>query len=113
MAATLRDIGRYFIEGHESATLTLHPGGPLPETTAAGGDVFDRDPDYEPGVSEQSPIQYFCQQNFVILLSDGRPQSDRVMNAHLADYDGDCISATPACLPVARYEAEPNLQFRR
>jgi type IV pilus assembly protein PilY1 len=54
--------------------------------------VFDHSPNYGSGVSTASPIQYFCQKNFAVLLTDGRPQSDQAIgnNTGLRDYDGDC-----------------------
>ncbi len=106
LAESLHEIGRYFVgtsgginPGHQPSAscfangqydgnIILHPG----TTNVAIDDatLFNR----SPGVFE-SPICHFCQKNFVILLSDGRPQSDQDITADtlLQDYDGDC----PGC----------------
>ena len=55
--------------------------------------MFPDGPAYASGVSSGSPIQYFCQKSFAVLLTDGRPQSDRdtgIVSSYLRDYDGDC-----------------------
>ncbi len=101
LAESLHDIGRYLV-GESSpqyeGNLVLHPGQ-ANETTVDDDTVFDHSPAYASGVSDASPIQYFCQQNFAILLTDGRPQGDQDIAAAtgLQDYDGDCDGATPAC----------------
>jgi type IV pilus assembly protein PilY1 len=101
LAESLRDIAEYFTVGY-TGNLTLHPGQSI-----AGGDKFDEAAvakstlftrsDYTFTPPATAPIQYFCQKNFVVLLTDGRPQNDRDIGSNLQDYDGDCISASPAC----------------
>ncbi len=102
LAESLRDIGEYFTQGY-SGNLTIHPG-----QSTSNGDLFNeseitkasffaRDGAYTFSPPPTPPIQAFCQKNFAILLTDGRPQSDRSMSSSLEDYDGDCLSANPAC----------------
>ena len=107
LAEALHDIGRYFtgfsgatnpgnqesactVNGQYDGSLTLHPDG----TAQIKDDdvVFDHLPENPGGVSEQSPICYSCQKNFVILLTDGYPTQDVDISdtSGLQDYDGDC-----------------------
>jgi type IV pilus assembly protein PilY1 len=109
LAESLQDIGRYFVQGYNN-TLTLHPDDPERRTTKSAYTAFDHQPNYASGVTQQSPMQYFCQKNFAVLLTDGRPQSDRNISSAsgLQDYDGDCASG---CLSYDRkvgqeYESE-------
>lgn len=105
LSESLRDIMEYFSVG-SSADLTLHPGqstaaGDLfNQSTATKAAVFSRGYAFTPPATP--PIQYFCQKNFAVLLTDGRPQSDQDIGALLQDYDGDCIGASPACLTYDR-----------
>src|SRR5712691_2829926 len=74
LAESLQDIGRYFVQGFNN-TLTLHPDNATQLTTKSAETVFDHTPLYGTSVLQQSPIQHFCQKNFAVLLTDGRPQS--------------------------------------
>lgn len=105
LAESLRDLGEYFAVG-QTGNLTMHPGQSI-----AGGDKFDqaavtkgslfaRGYTFTPPAT--APIQNFCQKNFAVLMTDGRPQSDQDIGTPLRDYDGDCIGATPACLTFDR-----------
>jgi type IV pilus assembly protein PilY1 len=101
LAETLLDIGHYFATGY-TGDLTLHPGESN-QSSASVDDVFTQG-----GVSGHSlngsrgkpnPVQHSCQQNFAILMTDGRPNMDRSFNNYLYDYTGDCAAglcdATP------------------
>jgi len=66
------ELGRYFLQGH-NGTLTLHPGQ-TNQTTQAAYTAFSSQPTYGSGVTQASPIQYYCQKSFIILLSDGKPE---------------------------------------
>ena len=119
LAETLHQIGRYFIgesgtvnngslatgagiddtNGQYDGNLILHP-----DTTA---DIVDDDTvfnNYTAGSSGtgtatyESPIQYWCQNNFVVVMTDGLPTLDRDIPTDLQDYDDDCSSASPACV---------------
>ena len=126
LAESLHDIGRYYVglsgavnpgaqtapsvatNGQYDGVLTLHPGGTA--TSADDDTVFDHSPVLAAGVSGESPIAYACQQNFAVLLTDGRPNGDREINAStgLLDYDGDCIGASPAC---NSYDRKPGQEY--
>jgi type IV pilus assembly protein PilY1 len=107
LAEALHDIGRYFtgfagtinpgnqesactVNGQYDGTLTLHPGGSV--ITKDDDTVFHDTPALSTGVSGHSPICYWCQKNFVVLLTDGEPYYDNNISADsgLRDYDGDC-----------------------
>ena len=107
LAEALHDIGRYFtgfagtinpgnqesactVNGQYDGTLTLHPGGSV--ITKDDDTIFHDTPALSAGVSGHSPICYWCQKNFVVLLTDGEPYYDNNISADsgLRDYDGDC-----------------------
>ena len=107
LAEALHDIGRYFtgfagtinpgnqesacsVNGQYDGSLTLHPGGPA--STKDDDTIFHDTPALSAGVSGHSPICYWCQKNFVVLLTDGEPYYDNNISADsgLRDYDGDC-----------------------
>lgn len=100
LAESLRDIMEYFSVGY-SSNLTIHPGQSIlggdkfDEASVAKSTLFTRSYTFTPPAT--APIQYFCQKNFAILLTDGRPQQDRDIGSNLQDYDGDCIDANPVC----------------
>jgi type IV pilus assembly protein PilY1 len=112
LAESLRDIMEYFSVG-SSANLTLHPG-----LSISAGDLFNQSSvtksvlfarnDYTFTPPATAPIQYFCQKNFAVLLTDGRPQSDQDIGVLLQDYDGDCLAASPACLS---YDRKPSQTY--
>lgn len=100
LSETMADIGNYFATGSNNVVLkagtsnasTVSKSSALPSAlnnstgwsgrTAISG---------EPGFAS-SPIQFSCQRNFAVLITDGLPSSDRDIstNSHLNDYDGDC-----------------------
>lgn len=108
LAESLHEIGRYFVQGSNN-TLTLHPDQ-ANETTKSAYTVFNHTPAYSSGVTQSSPIQYFCQKSFVVMLTDGRPTQDRDIDTStgLTDYDGDCTNVEPACLS---YDRKPNYVY--
>lgn len=96
LAETLADIGWYFSRG--ASNLTLHPGT-KPETVSRSSvfsNGYTRDSSWSNG---DNPILYSCQKSFAVLLTDGRPQSDRAISSHLRDYTGDC--ANGLCVATA------------
>ncbi|WP_170833255.1 pilus assembly protein [Microbulbifer marinus] len=113
LAEALLSVGRYFVQGHESETLTLHPQQ-ASSPTAAAADVLGPEPEYGDGVSRpasDSPaIQQYCQKNFAVVLSAGIPSSDIdiVDNTHVEDYDGDCASSESDCLD---FDKKPGLTY--
>ena len=107
LAEALHDVGRYFtgfagainpgnqesacsVNGQYDGTLTLHPGGSA--LVKDDDTVFHDTPALSSGVSGHSPICYWCQKNFVVLLTDGEPYYDNNISedSGLRDYDGDC-----------------------
>ena len=109
IAETLETLGRYFIQGHESADITLHPGSVTgTEAVKAANAVFSHSPAYDSGVAVPTSvtpvIQYFCQKNFIIALTDGRPQFDQTVDDDLQDYDGDCAATPTDCDEFNAYD---------
>lgn len=100
LAETLADIGWYFSQG--ASNLTLHPGTNNAQTVSRAN-VFATNP----GVNNYTrsstwnnhpdPLQYSCQASFAVLMTDGRPQSDRTISSHLRNYSGDCTAASDTC----------------
>jgi|GEM_PF-656641 len=126
LAETLSDIGRYFSTGY-AGNLALHPDLPSRRVTnRTVAQVFNNHRFNDPNnvvpsdscsaTSPSScPVTLSCQRNFAVMLTDGRPNQDRVVSSDFQDYDGDCIGANPACgsydqkaasiLPARTYEA--------
>jgi len=92
LAETLSDIGRYFATGY-TGDLTLHPGQ-ANQSTATVNTIFNgHSIQNSSGVASlPQPVQYFCQKNFAVMLTDGRPQNDRNISATIRDYTGDCAA---------------------
>ncbi len=126
LAKSLSDIGRYFVgfsgsnnPGHQTSTtiitngqytgnLILHPDQ-LNQASVSINDVFNNHlPVMDSGVNSESPICYWCQKNFAILLTDGRPQNDQNISSSLSDYDSDCDNQNPPC---DTYDRKPNRQY--
>lgn len=93
LSSTLSDIGHYFQHGSTSTNLTIHPT--TSPTTVSAATLFSNHSFAVASGADGTtdPIQYSCQRNFAILLTDGRPQNDQVTSAGFADYDGDCTGA--------------------
>lgn len=104
LAHTQLDLGRYFVQGYNN-TLTLHPGQSN-QSTKSAYNIFNDTPIYAKNVSAASPIQYYCQQSFIILLTDGEPYNDiqPAASTGLSDY-----VYTPATCPVSPTFANPSL----
>ena len=93
LAGTLSQIGRYFVEGHNES-LTLSSAN---VTSPKNAYTFLSDePDY--AVSSYKPtagngvIEYSCQQNFVIALTDGAPSTDSDYSDDLAKWDDNTVN---------------------
>jgi len=71
LASSIFELGRYFVQGHNS-TLTLHPGQSN-QSTQAAYTALPNTPLYKSGVTQSSPIQYYCQKSFIVLTTDGLP----------------------------------------
>lgn len=105
LAEAMHELGRYFVQGYNN-NLTMHPGKANQQSRRAYT-IFNSTPRYSSGVRQRSPIEYFCQKSFIILLTDGRSTQDRDIAAStgLTDYDGDCQNAIPPCLSYDRKPA--------
>ncbi|WP_028865413.1 pilus assembly protein [Psychromonas aquimarina] len=98
LGESLEELGRYFTLGYPaSSNLKMHPGL-VNEADIQTSTLFSHTPEYKAGLSAPAQVtQYWCQQNYIVAMSDGRPQADQAVSADLHDYDGDCVGATPAC----------------
>ncbi|WP_168798740.1 PilC/PilY family type IV pilus protein [Herbaspirillum sp. ST 5-3] len=98
LSETLADIGHYFTIPY-TGNLKLHPDASTP-TVASVSNVFKQGgstPHKLAGApTSGGPVQYWCQRNYAILMTDGRPQSDQALstNSYLCDYDGDSGGCT-------------------
>lgn len=98
LAEALRDLGDYFAQG-QSGELLMYPNQPSPQSVSKST-LFARS--YTFTLPGPAPIEYFCQKNFALLMTDGRPTNDNDIASVLRDYDGDCQNASPACLSEDR-----------
>jgi len=69
LAQTLHQLGRYFVQGYNN-TLTLYPEQSKQMQKSAYM-VFNHEPRMTSEVNFRSPIEYFCQKNFIVMLTDG------------------------------------------
>lgn len=123
LSEALHQIGRYYVgetgtvnpgnltttsttNGQYGGNLILHPDAVSP-VTKDDDTVFNVSPAYSSGESSDSPIQYSCQSNFAIVMTDGVSRDDQNISSTtgLQDYDGDCVSASPSCLTYDRKDA--------
>lgn len=99
IAQAMQELGRYFSIGSEpSANITLHPDTSN-SSQAQIQNVFTQNPSYTNGVSPPSQIPgvttEWCQQNFIVAMTDGIPSNDRSnISSYLEDYDDDCTNST-------------------
>jgi len=113
LAETLADIGHYFsipFTGNLSVKGTnvtvanfFRQGSTLPHRLVSAPTSCTTG-----GATPTCPVQYWCQRNYAILLTDGRPQGDQALstNPTLRDYDGDCTGSPPpiACDTIAGFD---------
>jgi len=72
--------------------LTAETWTPLAETLYEAGLYFQgKNSFFNPGTTYTSPIQNYCQRNYVILITDGESTKDRnsVLGDKVGDYDLD------------------------
>ncbi|MCK5617069.1 hypothetical protein KAR91_85190, partial [Candidatus Pacearchaeota archaeon] len=111
LAETLLDIGRYFANGDGNngsadkkcggainTDLTIHPDDYATNASPAGlkEDIACTTllPAQSTAFSNATgPIEFFCQKNFAIMLTDGFPTNDGTIPTKLKDYDQDCTTA--------------------
>ncbi|WP_193166332.1 PilC/PilY family type IV pilus protein [Microbulbifer hainanensis] len=98
LAEAASDIGRYFTYGYKaSGNLALHPENSFKQTEdfKSVSDIFEDQPDFKSGLTAPSQsVQYYCQKNFFMLLTDGEPNGDFDVSDALRDYDGDCTATS-------------------
>lgn len=105
LAESFVGVGRYFISGYEDQLLTYvdEDGSTV---SAPGGEIFSNEPDWNdvtPNVSKPDntisggAIQYYCQKNIMVALTDGEPRSDDEISHHLKGYDYACAGNPGGC----------------
>ncbi len=116
LAETMEEIGRYFIEGFESQSLTLHPNSGSP-TTKAGSDIFSHELNYATGTTtptSSTPVMEtdkYCQKNFIVGLTDGLPTNDSDVDSDLSGYasDGDSYALNDVALAMYEMDLRPDI----
>ncbi|WP_237068693.1 PilC/PilY family type IV pilus protein [Microbulbifer guangxiensis] len=96
LAEAASDIGRYFTSGYdEELPLVLHPENSFGqvESSEKVSDIFIREPKITDSGSAGDSVQFYCQKNFFMLLTDGLPNGDDSIGDSLKDYDSDCSIA--------------------
>jgi len=93
--------------GSYNGSLILNPNSASPVTSpvndsssSSNDGVFDNFTAGNGGTGSatfESPIQYWCQNNFAVVMTDGLPTNDQNIPSALRDYDTDCVGASPAC----------------
>jgi type IV pilus assembly protein PilY1 len=100
--------------------LTANGWTPLAESLAEAGLYFAGKPSwYNTGVSYTSPMEYRCQKNYIILMTDGEPTADNDQRLNtgkyingdvIGDYDNDGDTGTSMRLDdVAAYLSQNDL----
>ncbi|MFT6924526.1 MAG: type IV pilus assembly protein PilY1 [Psychromonas sp.] len=89
LGESLADMGRYFTLGYPAASsLVIHPDADGNGTSVPTNGVFTNSLAYKSGVTAPSEVtQYWCQQNFVVAMTDGVPTNDSNVSSYLRDYD--------------------------
>lgn len=125
LAETMEEIGRYFIEGFESQSLTKHPNGT--PSTIDGDDLFSHELYDGTGTdpsgrrytgsnwpSSSDPIMEtdkYCQKNFIVGLTDGLPSNDGSVDSDLSGYasDGDSYDLNDVALALYEMDLRPDI----
>jgi len=123
LGTSLYQIGRYYIgetgtvgsnngnlgvsagvndtNGFYNGNIIIHPDATTapPLKPVAAADLFKYMPRYDSSTpGRESPIQYWCQNNFAVVMTDGLPSVDQDnISSDITDYDSDCAGASPAC----------------
>ncbi|WP_226865040.1 PilC/PilY family type IV pilus protein [Microbulbifer taiwanensis] len=106
LAETFAGVARYFISGYEDQHLSyIDEDGST--VSAPGREIFDNEPDWDevsPKVKKPDntinggAIQYHCQKNFMVALTDGEPSyRDDEISSHLKGYDFACSGNPAGC----------------
>ena len=98
-SATL--LGPNDTNGSWDGNVTIHPDATAspPRAEVDDDDLLGYPPSYDySSPNRESPIQYWCQNNFAVVMTDGLPSVDRNnISSYLQDYDSDCDGVSPAC----------------
>lgn len=115
LAETMEGIGRYFIEGFETANLTLHPNSATP-TIKQGDAIFSHELDYgsitKASATPVMDATKFCQKNFIVGLTDGFPTNDTDVDDDLITYasDGDSYALNDVALAMHEMDLRPDIK---
>ncbi len=97
LGESFEDVGRYFITGYETQELTFEKENDedvVITEKKQGKNIFQSEPQWgnvsKPGTGTNSAIQYYCQKNFMVALTDGVPLQDEDVSDDLANYDYAC-----------------------
>ena len=99
IAEAMQELGRYFSIGYSSSSkITIHPDT-AQSSSHKVQDVFKKSPEFDGSSSSVSNpgevITEWCQQNFIVAMTDGIPSGDTSnISSYLEDYDNDCTSST-------------------
>jgi len=111
LAETLFTAGQYFSEGHGPITMGQYKDSD--DTNWPYGSYWaNNTDDYGNGIDTSSPIQYWCQRNYVIFITDGQANADsdwQKMLDTVGDYDGDGYfrETHPEDLPSFEEDCDP------
>lgn len=125
LAESLLELGRYFVEGTTDQNLVLHPDNLTgTEEVISASDVLYFEPSYRvasdrPSSVGDSAIQAYCQQNSVVLLTDGFPTRDNKIpgsedyNVETEGFGNFLLEPTlPSTPNIAHYDANLSETFR-
>jgi len=92
LAETLYTAAQYFAGGHGPLGMSTYKSDPDLTEWEYGGFKASTTDDYGNAIDTSSPVQDWCQKNFVIFMTDGLSNSDSDWDEMLnmvGDYDGD------------------------
>lgn len=109
LAESLQDLGWYFTEAY-SGNLTLHEGLSNQKSYAASS-IFDYSINHKSDVisADKQIVQQWCQQNFIVALTDGLPTSDEGISSKLQDYDKNQENGTNVVQAMFDTDLRPDL----
>lgn len=95
LAEALQELGRYFTLGYSASNnLTIHPDESN-QASVKVSDFFKQSPAYSTVSAPTEVTQNWCQQNFIVAMTDGQSTNDQSnFSSYIQDYDGDCVGAS-------------------
>jgi len=88
IAESLQDIGYYFSAGAGNTNLIIHEGESNQYSTL-NGTIFDWSENHNSAssvTSSKTVTQYWCQQSFIVLMTDGEPTQDDNISEAIQEY---------------------------